>query len=524
MSVDRKKKWRFRLRSILLLVNLFVLLVPLGSIYVFRLYENELVRETESELIAQGAYIAAMYKQALVPLVKDHVRYGMALTNPAASVDEKYTIINPVLDLSHSDVLPPRPDATLSTTPVDALARKAGKLIQPMLEEASLTTLAGVRVLDYQGVVVAGGDDIGESFAPIEEVAGALSGHYTAILRQHISKHPEPPLSSISRGAGIRVFVAMPVVDHGRIVGAVLLSRSPRNIMKGLYDERERVILAGGTVLCIAIALALLTSYAISRPLNALMAQTQRIARGEKDVPAIDVPVTQELAELSQHISAMAQTIAERSEYIRNFATHVSHEFKTPLTAIQGAVELIQEHGTTMPPAQLSKFLSNVTQDTDRLKILVSRLMELARADMLEARPENTAFAHLVGVLRGYYQDWGIMLITHDMDAAVLPMPEDIARTILGNLIENSAQHAATQVTIRAQHRDGKLTLTILDNGSGISPANARRLFTPFFTTKREKGGTGLGLMVVRSLLAAYKATITCIPQPTGAVFEVLFD
>jgi hypothetical protein len=82
-------KARFRLRTILLVVNMFVLIVPIASIYGFRLYENELVRETESELIAQGAYIAAMYKQALAPMTQHHAAYGLPIQNPVSRSDEK---------------------------------------------------------------------------------------------------------------------------------------------------------------------------------------------------------------------------------------------------------------------------------------------------------------------------------------------------------------------------------------------------------------------------------------------------
>ncbi|MEK6747562.1 MAG: HAMP domain-containing sensor histidine kinase [Pseudomonadota bacterium] len=66
-------------------------------------------------------------------------------------------------------------------------------------------------------------------------------------------------------------------------------------------------------------------------------------------------------------------------------------------------------------------------------------------------------------------------------------------------------------------------TISIHDNGQGISPANMEKIFTPFFTTKREQGGTGLGLVIIRSLLNAYNAEIRCKPSNTGAIFVILF-
>jgi signal transduction histidine kinase len=104
----------------------------------------------------------------------------------------------------------------------------------------------------------------------------------------------------------------------------------------------------------------------------------------------------------------------------------------------------------------------------------------------------------------------------------LLPLPADITRTILGNLIENSFQHGATEITVEASQTADTVLLTVTDNGRGISPANAEKLFTPFFTTKREQGGTGLGLVVIRSLLAAYRGEIRCIPKTSGACFEIV--
>lgn len=515
-------KPRLRLGTILLFVNFFVLAVPLGGVYFFRLYENELIRQTEGELITQGAHIAALYKQALLPLVQDAAHYGKAATARQARIDDKYTPVNPQLDLADVTLLPARPEAAAPAEKPDSAAMQAGAAIFPVVDEATLTTLAGVRIVDFNGIVVAGREETGLSLAATEEVTEALKGQYAARLRARHSKHDLPPLASISRGTGLRVFVAMPILHNDRVLGAVLLSRSPRNILKGLYDNRRSVAIASLLIIGLVGGLAWLTSRTISRPVYALIGQTQRAAGGERNICPIGEPVTQEFALLSQHIADMANTIAERSDYIRNFAMHVSHEFKTPLTAIQGAVELIEEHGHTMPPDQLRMFLANIVKDTDRLKMLVSRLLELARADVMQPREESCALAPLIRELQGLYQDKGLAVVSEGTDNIILPLPQDIAHTILGNLLDNSRQHGAKSVKLSASRSEG-IILTLQDNGRGISEANAAKLFTPFFTTRRGEGGTGLGLVIVRSLLAAHGAEIRCIAQKTGACFEITF-
>lgn len=521
MPVTARHKPRFRLRTILVVVNLFVLIMPLGSIYFFRIYENELVRQTESELIAQGAYICALYKQNVKALTGGNSSYG----NPVSFTQNdsaKYNVTLPVLDLASAKIYPPRPDAGQGQA-ADDIAKRAGKAIFPIIKEATTETLAGVRIVDYNGIVAAGRNEVGLSLANTEEVAKALKGEYTAILRKRISDEPRPSIASLSRGTDIRVFVAMPVIDGDMVVGAVLLSRSPRNILKGIYDDWQSVAIAGSIIIGIALLLALLTSYAISRPVYALIEQAKRVARGEKNIKPISEPVTQELALLSYNISSMAGIISERSDYIRSFAMHVSHEFKTPLTAIQGAIELIREHGKTMSAEQLEKFLGNITKDTDRLKILVSRLLELARADVMQPVNESCNFAELIASLQSDYRDSGIKIIAKNIDDIILPMPFDIARIILNNFVKNSNLHAATQIEFRVDSEPG-ITIVIQDNGEGISSANMEKLFTPFFTTRREQGGTGLGLVIIHSLLSAYRAGIKCEESRVGAKFVIYFN
>jgi len=292
--------------------------------------------------------------------------------------------------------------------------------------------------------------------------------------------------------------------------------------LKGLYDERHHVLIAGGIILGITVLLALLTSYAIARPIHALIGQTQRIARGEKDIRPIDEPVTQELALLSDNITSMAHTIAERSDYIRNFAMHVSHEFKTPLTAIQGAIELIQEHGNSMPPEQFQKFLTNITKDTDRLKTLVSRLLELARADVMQAKDETTDVAALITNMQKRYA--GSVVAETMAQTCMANVASDVLETVLVNLVENSLQHGAQQIGISVSSQQHHIAIDVKDDGVGISEGNLTKLFTPFFTTKRENGGTGLGLVISRSLLRAFNADIECITTEKGAHFRVVLE
>lgn len=527
------KKLRFSLRSILLIMMLTLLLLPLATLYFFRIYENELVRQTELELIAQGATLAASYRQIMRLTNPRSVDYGYVLGysplipgqrssySVEQALDPYYTPITPELDLV-KPVYAPRPDAIATPQIADDYARKAGALLTPVMMNTQQVMLAGVRILDMKGIVVAGKEELGMSLAHVPEVKQALKGYYSSIIRQRISDEPPPPLYSLSRGTHIRVFAAFPIIEGNRLQGVVYLSRTPKNILKHLYLVQDKLYLSAGILLSVAVLLVLFISSSISRPIRALIRQTQQVAQGELPyVKPLKSPVTHEIAQLSESFASMSQALAERSDYIRRFASHVSHEFKTPLTSMQGALELLNEHMDTMPPERRQRFLDNLLSDTQRLKNLVNRLLELARADAIEPSRQTSQLPELVRAMQNRFHERGLDIEADALPATPLAIAPDALETVLGNLFDNSLHHGATLVRLTANPNSTheRLFLSVHDNGQGISAANRERIFTPFFTTRRNEGGTGLGLEIVVSLLKAYNATIYLGSAESGAEF-----
>ncbi len=518
MQVNAKPRLRrlFRLRTILLLVMLSVLFLPLGSLFFFRFYENQLVRLTESELIMQSAVLSSVYRELIG---KNHVMN-----------DGKFMPRVAQLDFSRDQVLPRRPAGRLviSSSRSDELAKQAGTHMLNILKNTQKITLAGMRILDRNGVVVSGTAELGASLAHVKEVQQALKGHYTAVLRERISDEPPPSIASISRGTGVRVFTAYPIMDNGIVYGVVYLSRTPQNILKHLYSIKEKVFLISLLLLGLTGLFVLFISSRISRPIRELIEQTQKVTKGElQTVEVLRQPGTYELSKLSNSFAEMSHALNERSDYIQKFASHVSHEFKTPLTSMQGALELLQEHGKEMPEEQRTRFLQNLKEDASRMERLVNGLLEQARADSLTS---NSASCDLNAVLHSLIKSYEKQGLTLKIDSQSIDLTAEIivrvARqalfSILENLFRNSLQHGADRVDIDLRLLDeNKLQMRLHDNGSGISDANCKKVFTPFFTTRRDEGGTGLGLGIIQSLLKASQGSIKCLKTEQGALFEI---
>ena len=282
--------------------------------------------------------------------------------------------------------------------------------------------------------------------------------------------------------------------------------------------------MGGAGLLVVVLVLAAIRERSTTRAIELLNEATRRIARGERDHPETPQTAAIEIRDLFANFQSMADTIEARSTYIRDFAAAVSHEFKTPLTGIRGAIELLQDHGAAMAPDERERFFSNLSNDADRLSRLVTRLLELARADMLETAGETVDARAVLERLAAQQRDLGIGIALGDLTGLEpVNMSDTALETVLVNLIANSLQHGATMMHISGQMADDRLIISVADNGAGIAPEDRARLFAPFFTTKRERGGTGLGLAIARSLLKAYGATLDlAMPQPeTGAAFFI---
>ena len=212
------------------------------------------------------------------------------------------------------------------------------------------------------------------------------------------------------------------------------------------------------------------------------------------------------------------------ARYLRDFAAAVSHEFKTPLAGIQGAVELMEDHGDTMSAEDRRRFLHNIAAASERLSRLVSRLMDLARADMAKPGEHDIAdLAETLPRLADGLSDPRFRVEVQALDAAVrVAAAEATLETVITALADNSRRAGAGRLSMSAETWAREVWLTVADDGEGVPPGDRERLFEPFFTSRRAEGGTGLGLPIARSLLAASHASIALIDSERGAAFRIV--
>lgn len=252
------------------------------------------------------------------------------------------------------------------------------------------------------------------------------------------------------------------------------------------------------------------------RPIRALEAY----ARAQEDAQPALPPAhfgTRETAVTARRVIAMAEALRDREATIRAFTDHVTHELKTPVSAIRAAAELLEDGGG------LSVEDRRLLREIDGARVQIeAQLTALRRAAQArEARYlGQSQLADLVPALAADFPD---LALSTKGETLPMPIARDGMMIVLAQLMRNATEHGAGQVALTAQVVAGWITLDVSDDGQGISAGNEGRIFQPFFTTRRGAGGTGMGLSVVRNLLAAHRAQITLLQERDLTTFRILF-
>jgi two-component system OmpR family sensor kinase len=384
-----------------------------------------------------------------------------------------------------------------------------------------------------------------------------LSGTY-AELRQRVSvvlkNEPKPTLpqvlpekqvsfdaGSAQDGFSYRV-LASPLpreLGGGHLVVALPLKENERTLRRLLGIE----VTVGAVVLA---ALAALGTWVVRlglRPLDAMGATADAIAAGDlsRRVEAADQRT--EVGRLGLALNSMLGQIEDAfarrrasEDRLRQFVADASHELRTPLTSIRGYAELFR-HGASDRPEDLARAMRRIEEEAARMGVLVDDLLLLARLDQgrpLEQAPVDLAriAADAVADARATSPDRPIDLAAPDRVMVLGDEPR--LRQVAANLLANASQHTppGTPVHVSLEASGDRVRLVVRDEGPGLDPALAERVFERFFradpTRTRATGGSGLGLSIVAAIAEAHggRAGVDANPgQGAGFVIELpLYD
>ncbi|GAA4425082.1 two-component system sensor histidine kinase CreC [Acidovorax lacteus] len=362
-----------------------------------------------------------------------------------------------------------------------------------------------IYVTDAQGVVRFDSEQraVGEDYSRWRDVARTLRGEYGARATR------EDPADD---STGV-MYVAAPVQVDGRIAGVLTVAKPVRSVQR-FIDRAERKVLAGGLLLlglsaAVGVAVTLwmvwnvrrLRDYALS-----VQGPAAGAPAGDWTAPPPVPRVPGELGDLAQAMDRMRARL-QGQDYVEGYVRALTHELKSPVAAIRGAGELLQDD---LPAADRARFADQVVAQSERLQRLIDRLLELSK---LEQRPHAEASAPValaacaqqaLQQVQARAAQRGIALALSG-EGASGPWEAELITLALGNLLDNAVDFSPPGSTVQVRLNGPEVQ--VQDAGPGVPDYALPRLGERFFTTARPDGtrsGSGLGLAIVQRVMALH--------------------
>ena len=390
--------------------------------------------------------------------------------------------------------------------------------LDPYVAEFDAKSDARAVVTDVDGRLIATNDPaetVGTNFANRPEVAAALGGSPASGER-----------ASVTLGE-VLVYVAVPVQSGDRVVGSVRLSY-PKSVVDGKVRARiTGVVGAGGVALIAAVIVAVLVGSAVSRPITKLRQVTDDLSRGNFVTSADETTGPPEVRELARGFNEMSRRLALIIQGQRQFAGDVSHQLRTPLTALRLRLEQAESEAASGHP--VAEALDAAVAETDRLQELVEQLLALARLEGASAQRGRVDASAVVTARCEMWsplaEEMDVSLVTDvTAEGSCLAVPgglEQVVDNFIDNAMSVSPRGSSIEVSVR---RDGDwVEVSVSDSGPGLTEEQRTRAFERFWRGPASTGesGSGLGLAVVRQIAAASGGHARLDASSTGGVRAV---
>lgn len=368
-------------------------------------------------------------------------------------------------------------------------------------------------------------------------------GDLTAVARAQIAKGTEVLRTSDLTGEGEYRLRGCEVEP-----GVVLVSGAPMDAIDNTV--RQLVIIQ-----VVAFGLALLALVILGRrllrrglqPLSDMAHTAHGIASHDLSDSASRLPLRAENRDggpeveelrtafntMLEHIDDSLAVRAEAEQRLRRFVADASHELRTPLMSVRGYADLFQ-YAAANVPEERDKHLARLRAEAARMGVLLDDLLLLARLDAADVetplRPENADLVELVGQAADAFRAGHR---GHPLTVTVPPSPVPLRvdpvriRQVLDNLLTNAAVHTppGTPVSVTVSVAAGTASVRVADAGPGIPAADRDQVFDRFYRVdkarSRDRGGSGLGLAVARSLTKAHGGSVELTSEPGATVFTV---
>jgi two-component system sensor histidine kinase GlrK len=312
-----------------------------------------------------------------------------------------------------------------------------------------------------------------------------------------------------------------------------LIDREANNATLAATELKKEILMQASAVIPAALGLAILFIILIARPLLQIDLAIRRLGDGELLRP-IDVAGPRDLRELGRRLDWLRQRILELEHQKLTFLRHVSHEFKTPLTAIREGADLLTEERSGVG-AEDRQIVRIMRDSSIHLQQLIENLLEFAKTRNPTTLHRLTQAVAVRSLVERVLRDHALAIAAKDLtvDAqlvdVVLSGNADQLRIVLDNLLSNAIKFSpyGGRIRVSLAKEGATVFVSVKDSGPGVHPEDRARIFEPFYQGQAAQlspvKGTGLGLSIAREYVEAHGGTLELVEEPGGALFRVNF-
>lgn len=350
---------------------------------------------------------------------------------------------------------------------------------------------------------------VGQDFSRWNDVARTLRGEYGARATREIYLDDRTSV----------MYVAAPVRRDGRIIGVLTVLKPLVTVQKFIERAEHKILVQGLWLLGLSLTVGVLVTGWLVWSVRRLRHYAQHVQAGQ--APAVP-QLSGELGELARAVDAMRERLEDR-EHLERVVRALTHELKSPLAAIRGAAELLQDE---LPAPDREVFTAQITEQTERLRTLVDRMLELSRLEGQRALAHATAVP-LCACVDGALADKQAQLARHRLqpvwraqEPLAVAGDAELIAVAVSNLLQNAIDFAppGSPLELSVRQDAGQAVVELRDHGPGVADYALPHLGERFYSTVRRDGakGSGLGLAIVRQIMQLHGGRLELQPASPG--------
>ena len=327
------------------------------------------------------------------------------------------------------------------------------------------------------------------------------------------------------------MYVAAAIKDGNKIIGSLTVAKPNRTVLPFIERAQAKIIRWGALLFILSIAIGALFTWRFTNKINKLRDYAISVAKGEKAVPPTSS--NDELTDLANAMQTMRSEL-DGKLYVQESVQHLTHELKSPITAIQAALEIISPN---MPPADQTHFLAQIKAQSERVQTIIQNMLGLATLEH-QQQLQHVALVSLgslvqtqISLLTGKAAQRNIQFKTEKSTNISLQADSFLLGQAIYNLLENALDFSPlnSEIIVNIAESISQVNITIYDVGSGIPDYALTKIFDKFYSLPRPENtpnagqkSTGLGLNFVQEVVKLHGGSVTLNNHTDGGVIVII--